>query len=111
MKNTTILSTILMSQQNLMKGRQRLSLVRGMEEFRDQVTKEGDYPFAGRAWKTVELRLKSFEQLHQLWYILAKERNMLLSEREAARGLGEKMNNPSRLWKVKKSMARLKGVV
>ena len=66
----------------------------------------------GRAWRTAELRLKSFDDLHKLWYILLKERNVLLSERAWCKTNGYYWENGfSNLLKVKQSMARLKGVV
>ncbi|XP_024544510.1 39S ribosomal protein L47, mitochondrial [Selaginella moellendorffii] len=40
--------------------------------------KKGDY--CGRSWRTEELRIKSWDDLHKLWYVLYIEKNMLLSQ-------------------------------
>lgn len=59
--------------------------------------------YIGRAWKASELRLKSFEDLHKLWYVLLKERNVLATQREEAKRLGitkELWTNAGRLKKV-----------
>lgn len=66
----------------------------------------------GRSWRTSELRLKSYNDLHRLWFVLLKERNILLTEKEWCRSNSRHwVNGQSNLYKVKRSMARIKGVV
>lgn len=70
--------------------------------------------WTGRAWKAQELRLKSFDDLHKLWYVLLKERNVLATQREEARRLKlpkQLWTNQGRLKKCQKSMARIKCVL
>lgn len=65
----------------------------------------------GRAWKCSELRLKSFEDLHKLWYVLLKERNVLLTEFYDCESRNVQMPHPERLHKVKLSMKHIKQVL
>ncbi|TFL01842.1 mitochondrial 39-S ribosomal protein L47 (MRP-L47)-domain-containing protein [Pterulicium gracile] len=65
-----------------------------------------------RAWHAGELRQKSFSDLHTLWYVLLREKNLLATEREAYRRLMG-TNAPGadyRGTQVRKSMARIKYV-
>jgi len=88
---------------------------RGLSEFFfPGVTKEGFVPRQGRSWRSDELRLKSFDDLHKLWYILIKERNMLLTEKvriDMKKYPSQYLRLKNNLRKVRKSMGRIQGVL
>lgn len=84
----------------------------GLGAFRDTESVQTRMAEAvGRSWSVKELRRKSFEDLHKLWYVLYKERNMLLTESNLARRKGIIFPQPDRKTKVKKSMAAIKTVL
>jgi len=85
----------------------------GFEEFTEAKPKAGEFLTTGRAWTVADLRRKSFDDLHKLWYVLYKERNLLLTEREKTRRGLRPMLKPdeNRYIKVKKSMAGIKVVI
>lgn len=56
--------------------------------------------YSGRGWKAAELRLKSWDDLHKLWYVLLKERNMLMTQRQMLNAHNLRFPNPERLPKV-----------
>ncbi|KAK4533105.1 hypothetical protein CCYA_CCYA15G3962 [Cyanidiococcus yangmingshanensis] len=64
-----------------------------------------------RPWKAAELRLKSTDDLHRLWFVMVKEKLALLSERDFCRRNSLPWKGSSDLWKLRKGMARLKTVV
>jgi large subunit ribosomal protein L47 len=65
----------------------------------------------GRSWKLDELRIKSNSDLHKLWFVLLKERNMLLTMEHECKEQTELFPNPERIHKVEKSMSNLETVV
>ncbi|KAJ3369094.1 39S ribosomal protein L47, mitochondrial [Allomyces arbusculus] len=85
---------------------------RGLEEFFETKTSVPTEQIpAGRAWEAAELRQKSFEDLHKLWYVLLKERNLLATQKLEAKRLNVEFLHKDRVVKCKKSMARIKGVL
>mmetsp|Transcript_4785 Transcript_4785/g.9674 ORF Transcript_4785/g.9674 Transcript_4785/m.9674 type:complete len:218 (-) Transcript_4785:3103-3756(-) len=66
----------------------------------------------GRAWRVEELRAKSFEDLHRVWFLCLKERNVLETEREWCRANRRHwVGGQSKLVKLKDTMARIQTVV
>nr|GMC74383.1 39S ribosomal protein L47, mitochondrial-like [Ipomoea batatas] len=65
----------------------------------------------GRSWKASELRLKSWDDLNKLWYVLLKEKNMLMTQRQMLYAQNLRFPNPERISKVRKSMCRIKHVL
>ncbi|KAJ7780690.1 mitochondrial 39-S ribosomal protein L47 (MRP-L47)-domain-containing protein [Mycena maculata] len=79
------------------------------ETFHDQ-----EAPMNGRSWEASELRLKSFKDLHTLWYVLLRECNVLATQREEMRRMGvlkRRISTHALTMRCKKSMARIKGVM
>lgn len=75
-------------------------------------TPEDDKPIVyGRGWKASELRLKSWDDLQKLWYVLLKEKNMLMTQRQMLNAQNLRFPNPERISKVRKSMCRIKHVL
>lgn len=85
---------------------------RGLEEFFDDPKNYGATKVkSGRSWRLDELRLKSNSDLHKLWFVLFKERNMLYTMQEAATAEHELFPSPERIDKVEESMANLENIV
>lgn len=90
---------------------QRHPLERLFRDDEDLIDSETGKFNVGRSWRASELRLKSFEDLHALWFVLLKERNVLETERWVARKAKSQMLNPARLKKVRVSMSRIKTIL
>ncbi|KAL1023354.1 hypothetical protein UPYG_G00039650 [Umbra pygmaea] len=85
---------------------------RGLDEFFDIPENWGEATVkSGAPWTAKQLRTKSNEDLHKLWYVLLKERNMLLTIEQESRRQCLSMPSPERLKKVERSMKRLDTVV
>jgi hypothetical protein len=69
------------------------------------------YLSTGRSWRAEELRLKSHDDLHKLWYVLLKEKNKLKSDFLISQQLTQQFYGYTDLVKVRLSMARLLTVV
>ncbi|EGF76766.1 hypothetical protein BATDEDRAFT_28225 [Batrachochytrium dendrobatidis JAM81] len=88
--------------------------VLGLEDFFDSskgwVWNEKELP-TGRAWLAAELRNKSFDDLHSLWWVCCKEKNKLYSQQMEARRFDIFFPHKDRIQQVKLTMSRLKLVI
>nr|SVE76014.1 EOG090X0DBE [Daphnia hispanica] len=66
---------------------------------------------SGRSWTLDELRIKSNVDLQKLWFVLLKERNMLLTMEYNCREACYLFPSPERIDKVQDSMSRLEQVI
>lgn len=66
---------------------------------------------SGRSWTLDELRIKSNSDLHKLWFVLLKEKNMLLTMEHECKDKVELFPSPERIDKVNMSMEHLETVV
>ncbi|XP_039806931.1 uncharacterized protein LOC120670830 isoform X1 [Panicum virgatum] len=57
-------------------------------------------PYYGRSWKASELRLKSWDDLQKHWYVLMKEKNMLMTQRQMLHAENLHFPNPERISKL-----------
>lgn len=65
----------------------------------------------GRSWRLDELRIKSNSDLHKLWYVLLKEKNMLMTMEHECDLKYELFPSPERVDKVQESMKNIETVV
>ncbi|XP_050833812.1 39S ribosomal protein L47, mitochondrial isoform X1 [Serinus canaria] len=85
---------------------------RGLEEFFDDPANWGEKSVkSGDSWNIKQLRGKSSEDLHKLWYVLLKEKNMLLTLEQESKRQRKAMPSPERLEKVETSMKNIDLVV
>lgn len=83
----------------------------GLNEFFDEDQYDSDKAIVGRPWRKEELRIKSNRDLHKLWYVLLKERNMVMTMKHMYDEAMEPLPNPERLDKVEESMENILDVV
>ncbi|UXI19051.1 hypothetical protein NH340_JMT04994 [Sarcoptes scabiei] len=82
-----------------------------MSFFDEEKNWNKDEVITGRSWRLEELRIKSNSDLHKLWYVLVKERNMLYTMQQAAKDEVENMSSPERIVKVEDSMKNIEEVI
>ncbi|GJE98316.1 54S ribosomal protein L4, mitochondrial [Phanerochaete sordida] len=98
----------------------------GLYAFFRRVEKDGEVDYetvesrdhantgSSRSWSAPELRRKNFKDLHTLWYVLLRERNLLATQRAEGKRMNileNRLSSPVQATKVRKSMARIKYVI
>merc|ERR1712080_58627 len=92
------------------------ALCNGVEEFFPDGVYEGKnlvelHPKYGREWHMSDLRNKSNTDLHKLWFVLLKERNIILTMRAECKRVKIPCPGAERHMMVIRSMKRLKDVI
>jgi large subunit ribosomal protein L47 len=82
-----------------------------LKKFSDYMTDERKRANVGRAWRAEELRLKSNDDLHKLWYTCLIEKNKLKSDQLVCIQMGQYFYGPDNYVKVRLTMSRLLTVV
>ncbi|KAK3799774.1 hypothetical protein RRG08_025388 [Elysia crispata] len=82
-----------------------------MEFFDDKEVWAESTVNTGRPYRFDELRIKSNQDLHKLWYVLLKERNKLLTMEAEYKRRCELFPSPERIAKVEESMENILEVV
>ncbi|XP_052819877.1 39S ribosomal protein L47, mitochondrial-like [Mya arenaria] len=82
-----------------------------LDDFFEMFSFNGDEVATGRPWRLDELRLKSNQDLHKLWYVLLKERNKLMTMEDMYAKKKMEFVNPERIYKVEESMENILEIV
>jgi large subunit ribosomal protein L47 len=82
-----------------------------MEFFDDKKNWNENEVKHGRSWQLPELRIKSNTDLHKLWFVLLKEKNMLLTMEQEHKRKWKWWASPERIDKVNESMTNIEAVV
>ncbi|KMT05795.1 hypothetical protein BVRB_7g166340 [Beta vulgaris subsp. vulgaris] len=108
-----ILSAAVASEHSSASAAASISVRNPLEQFFevDRAADDEKRVVYGRGWKASELRLKSWDDLHKLWYVLLKEKNMLMTQRQMLNAQNLRFPNPERISKVRRSMCRIKHVL
>lgn len=87
----------------------------GEDRYEVVETPEEGQLITGRAWEASELRNKSFKDLHTLWYVALREKNLLATQKEEVRRMGvtstDLQVSKEKVRHCRKTMARIKAVL
>ncbi|KAF9644168.1 MRP-L47-domain-containing protein [Thelephora ganbajun] len=86
----------------------------GVQSYETLEANDSVTDYSGRAWAAAELRRKSFKDLHMLWYLVLRERNLLETQLLETKRLGALLDlTPVRqhMFRCRKTMARIKYVI
>jgi len=82
----------------------------GVLSYETLEAKDNAVDYSGRAWSAAELRRKSFKDLHTLWYVVLRERNLLETQLLEVKRTGALLDLTSirqHIFRCRKTMARI----